>query len=201
MNKHLTAVILLTSLLSTSLTSFAWDLEKHEDGIKIYTQETQGSDFKAFRGEMTIKAALQDTLSVIKDVGNMDQWLHECTTSTVLEQPSENEIIVYQETNAPWPVSDRNFVLKMKVLRPNTTTAIVQFKALIEPEVPDTDCVRVTELVGSWTLKQLTPKQLHITYETSANPAGDIPAWLANAFVVDQPFNTLRNLRTRLSEQ
>ena len=189
-------LFLVSSLLLSISSIHAWELEKNDDGIKVFTNEIEGSDFKAFRGEMRIAAQLSDTLMVIKNVESMDDWLHECIKSQIVEQVSENEIIVYQETSAPWPVTNRNFVLKMKVDQTNPNKAVVRFSALVEPDVPDQDCVRVTELNGSWTLAQETPTLLHIVYETSADPAGDVPAWLANAFVVDQPFNTLKNLRS-----
>mgnify|MGYP000600765676 CR=1 FL=1 len=37
-----------------------------------------------------------------------------------------------------------------------------------------------------------------IEYETQADPAGRLPSWLANAFVVDQPLNTLKHLAERI---
>ena len=186
-------------LLLTSTACFAWDLELDDDGIKVFTQEIEGSDFKAFKGEMDAQAHLDEVLAVIRDVESMDEWLHECSASKIMETTSDDEMIVYQETSAPWPVSDRNFVLKMKVNREDDgRSAMVNFTALVEPEVSNDDCVRVTELNGSWTLTQTDDQTLNVIYQTSADPAGDIPSWLANAFVVDQPYNTLKNLRERV---
>ena len=129
----------------------------------------------------------------------MDEWLHECVDSQIMETTEKGEIIVYQETSAPWPVTNRNFVLKMKVDRAeDASNAKVSFTALVEPEVANDECVRVTELNGSWTLPQTSEGSLNVVYQTSADPAGDIPSWLANAFVVDQPYNTLKNLRERV---
>ena len=196
--KKLTAS-LLGILLFTSTVCFAWDLELDDEGIKVFTQEIEGSDFKAFKGEMDTQAQLDEVLSIIRDVESMDEWLHECVDSQIMETTEEGEIIVYQETSAPWPVTNRNFVLKMKVDRAeDASNAKVSFTALVEPEVANDECVRVTELNGSWTLTQTSEESLNVVYQTSADPAGDIPSWLANAFVVDQPYNTLKNLRERV---
>ena len=192
---------LISALLFLSTACFAWDLEQDDDGIKVFTKEIEGSDFKAFKGEMDTQAQLDEVLSVIRDVESMDEWLHECVDSQIMETTEEGEIIVYQETSAPWPVSNRNFVLKMKVDRAeDASNAKVSFTALVEPEVPNDECVRVTELNGSWTLTQTNEESLNVVYQTSADPAGDIPSWLANAFVVDQPYNTLKNLRERVQK-
>ena len=193
---------MLCALLLTSTFSLAWNLEEDDEGIKVFTQEIEGSDFKAFKGEMSMQAELDEVLAVIRDVESMDEWLHECSASQIMETRSDDEMIVYQETSAPWPVSDRNFVLKMKVNRADDgRSAMVNFTALVEPEVSNDDCVRVTELNGSWTLTQADDETLNIVYQTSADPAGDIPSWLANAFVVDQPYNTLLNLRERVQSK
>ncbi len=196
--KRLTATI-LSALLLTSTASQAWNLEEDDEGIKVFTQDIEGSDFKAFKGEMNTEAQLDEVLTIIRDVESMDEWLHECAASQVIEKTSEDEMIVYQETSAPWPVMDRNFVLKMKVNRADDgLSAKINFSAMVEPEVSNDDCVRVTELTGSWTLTQTSDNNVLIVYQTSADPAGDIPSWLANAFVVDQPYNTLLNLRERV---
>ncbi|MCH2158408.1 MAG: START domain-containing protein [Oleiphilaceae bacterium] len=170
-------ILTLISWLLFSISSIhAWELEKSNDGIKIFTNEIEGSDFKAFRGKKHITAQLSDVLMVIKNLESIDDWLHEYIKSQIIEQVSENEIIVYQETSAPWPITNRNFVLKMKVSQTNPNKAVVRFSALVEPDVPDQDCVRVTELIGGRTLTRETPTLLHIICETSADPAGDIPA-------------------------
>ncbi|KZZ49881.1 hypothetical protein A3758_13600 [Oleiphilus sp. HI0118] len=190
---------LFSALLLTSTISFAWTLEEDDNGIKVFTQEIEGSDFKAFKGEMNAQAQLDEVLDIIRDVESMDEWLHECVASQIMEKTSDEELIVYQETSAPWPVTDRNFVLKMKVHRAEDgLSAKINFSALVEPEVANDDCVRVTELTGSWTLTQTSDSNVHVVYQTSADPAGDVPSWLANAFVVDQPYNTLLNLRNRV---
>ena len=197
--------LLIAIIISVSLSATAWELEKQQDGISVYTKTQLDSAFIAFRGEVVISSTLETVLSVIEDAESMDNWLHECSTSQILEHTSDNEIIVYQETNAPWPVSDRSFVLKMTTERSDAgNRAKVLFSAIVEnadealSEVGDEDCVRVTELDGMWLLEQISDTSVHVRYETSADPAGSIPAWLANAFVVDQPFNTLKNLRSKI---
>ncbi|KZZ66337.1 hypothetical protein A3765_19555, partial [Oleiphilus sp. HI0130] len=154
---------LFSALLLTSSISFAWTLEEDDNGIKVFTQEIEGSDFKAFKGEMNAQAQLDEVLDIIRDVESMDEWLHECVASQIMEKTSDEELIVYQETSAPWPVTDRNFVLKMKVHRAEDgLSAKINFSALVEPEVANDDCVRVTELTGSWTLTQTSDSNVHV---------------------------------------
>jgi hypothetical protein len=55
----------------------------------------------------------------------------------------------------------------------------------------------VAQVDGFW---KFTPKgadQIEVTYQVHTEPGGDVPSWLANKFVVDAPFNTLKALRER----
>ncbi len=57
--------------------------------------------------------------------------------------------------------------------------------------------MRVTQVDGFW---KFTPKgagQIEVTYQVHTEPGGDVPSWLANKFVVDAPFNTLKALKER----
>ena len=44
----------------------------------------------------------------------------------------------------------------------------------------------------------MTPEgegRIRVVYELHAEPGGQVPAWLANSFVIDAPYNTLLLLR------
>jgi hypothetical protein len=197
------AIACLTLSIFSSSFLHAWELEKSEDGIDIYTETREGSDFKAFKGTAILNADIEQVLSVLGQAEGMKNWLHECEESTVLKQHNENEASVYQRTHAPWPVSDRDYIIKTKIERfPEAKRARMSFVAIVEPETKEGDeCVRVTQLEGHWNLFQQTQDTVFAEYETFADPAGDIPSWLANAFVVDQPYYTIKNLRELVEDQ
>jgi hypothetical protein len=54
--------------------------------------------------------------------------------------------------------------------------------------------VRVSRVKGFWQLKPYEGG-VEVVYQVHSDPGGSVPAWLANSFVVDAPFNTLINLR------
>lgn len=56
--------------------------------------------------------------------------------------------------------------------------------------------VRVTRVDGFWQFTPLDDKT-EVTYQVHMDPGGSVPSWLANKFVVEAPFNTLRALRER----
>lgn len=191
--------ITLLSLL-LPIVAFSWELEKDDKGIKVYTQSMSDSSFKAFRGEMYVQAPLKKILSNHLDAESMTEWLQDCTKSELISKINDQEFIVYQRTQAPWPVSDRDYVMKAKISQDETTFVVtMDFEATTDAAKHDDECVQVTKLVGFWRFTPSPPDGIFIEYETHADPSGSIPSWLANQFVVDQPYGTLTKLRDRIT--
>lgn len=189
---------LILALLFPALAS-AWELQLNEDNIKVYTKDIKDSNFKAFRGEVEVDSSLINVVAHHVDLEAMTEWLHDCSESKLVRKVDAHDFYVYQRTSAPWPVSDRDYVIHMNISQ-NTSdySVLMTFEAEIQASENNEDCVPVTQLKGYW---RFTPKSLNrvlIEYETSADPAGDLPAWLANSFVVDQPYGTLKKLKQRV---
>jgi len=55
--------------------------------------------------------------------------------------------------------------------------------------------VRVAQVDGFWTLVHKADGMTEVTYQVHTEPGGSVPSWLANKFVVDAPFNTLKALK------
>lgn len=179
--------------------AFAWTLEHDKNGIKIYTQQMSDSDFKAFRGTVTVNSTLLNVVAHHVDLQAMPDWLQDCKKSELISSANGQDFYIYQQTDAPWPVTDRDYVLHMHFEQdPVNYVVTISFEATQAFNKSDKDCVPVSRLKGLWRFTPEADNKVFIEYETFADPAGDIPSWLANAFVVDQPLGTLRNLRQRV---
>ncbi|KPX87998.1 Collagenase-related protease [Pseudomonas syringae pv. rhaphiolepidis] len=60
--------------------------------------------------------------------------------------------------------------------------------------------MRVTEVKGFWKMVPKGSNQTEVTYQVHTEPGGSVPSMLANKFVVDAPFNTLKALRERAAQ-
>ncbi len=80
---------------------------------------------------------------------------------------------------------------------PNTGCRI--FSAISAPDaVPrDPHLVRIVDYWQKWIIVPAANGHVHITMEGFADPAGDIPAWLANMAITDTPLNVLGEIRRR----
>jgi len=192
--------LILCLLLSTA--GFSWELEYDQDGIQIFTQTIEDSNFKAFRGTVTVNTHLLNVMAHHADLEAMTEWLQDCQKSELLSQHEGKHFYLYQQTSAPWPVSDRDYVLHMQIDQdPANFIITINFEATQTFNKSDKDCVPITELTGYWRFTPIEAGQVLIEYQTSADPAGDIPSWLANSFVIDQPLGTLKKLKERVESK
>lgn len=53
---------------------------------------------------------------------------------------------------------------------------------------------------GYWKLVPKNANETEVTYQVHTEPGGSVPSWLANKFVVDAPFNTLKALKERAEQ-
>ena len=192
--------LLLILLLKIPFPESDWNLKKDKDGIKIYTRSIEGSSFDEFRGITTIEnSSLEEVLSVIFDVKNYETLFPDCMNPKVLKQDGKYYDIHYIQVKAPWPVKNRDTVYEQKaVVDENGKHAFVSLKPLPDFIAEDKDFVRIREGSGFWELDEDEGNNVKVTYQFHGEPGGDIPAWLANSFVVTQPFQTLVNLKNRL---
>lgn len=176
-----------------------WNLVKDEDGIKIYLSEVAGSAYKAYRGVTQIKAPMSKLLALQNDAVGSCKWIHECKSQKLLKQEGDT-YWVYAQFNTPWPVTPRDSVMKV-TSKQSSDGAVTRTMQGAPKDLPETDgMVRVSELTGSWVLTPKAAGEVEVVYQVHTEPGGSVPSWLANKFVVEAPFNTLKAYR-KLAEQ
>ncbi|KMM83725.1 START domain-containing protein [Pseudomonas taetrolens] len=185
--------------LSVLLTGVAqaedWKVAKNEDGIKVSLSEVPGSQYKAYQGVTLIKAPITKLRALQEDVAGACAWIHECKSQKLLKHEG-NQSWTYTQFNTPWPVTARDSVLKVTTTEgaDGSLTRTLKGEPKYIPE--EKGFVRVSQVEGFW---KFVPKgdQTEVTYQVHTEPGGSVPSWLANKFVVDAPFNTLKALKTR----
>jgi hypothetical protein len=121
--------------------------------------------------------------------------------SRTIRRIDASSAYVYTVSNAPWPVSDRDAVVKTTIIRDPTSRA-VQIRSHAVPKLipEEKGHIRVQMVDSRWDLTPLPDNRVEVSYFVHSDPGGQIPTWLINSMVIDQPFNTLRNLRDILKE-
>jgi len=192
-------VLLLSSLFSFSANAgtSAWELEEEEKDInlKIFTREVGGSNLREFKGEMLVKAQMSTIAALLLDSQSAPKWMHQCVKFEVIEQVDPLTAIVYFINGAPWPVSDRDAVVKSVMTQDPESLVLKVEIGVVDDLVPeDDDYVRIPRMTGSWTFNPLAGGKVEIIYQAHVEPGGSLPAWLANGVVVETPYHTMSNM-------
>jgi len=185
-------------LLSISLIGQDWKLSKDKNGIKVYTRIKAGSKLKEFKAETNIKGPVE---SLVKELGNVDNhknWMKDVDLSNKLKETTDGFISFYK-LNMPWPTTDRDMVLRVKeVVLPNGAGLDISSATAEKSEEEGT--IRISEIGGKWRFIDDGNGGSNITYAFFADPAGSLPTWAINMFIVDGPYESLLNLRELLEQ-
>jgi hypothetical protein len=178
----------------------AWQHIDDEDGVHVWKLEMPGQDMPGFRGQTLIKGSIADVMKQLFDWKRHTEWMYRCTESTLLNQLTDDRAILYNRTDAPWPISDRDVVLETHISElPDKSAATVTFKnahSELKP-VPER-VVRMPRLIGFYKLWQIEPARVKVMYQVEADIGGSVPNWVANRYARDLPRITLLKLRERV---
>jgi len=188
--------VVFFNTIAFSQDNMTWKLEKDANNIKCYTRIVQGSDFKEYKAVTEIKSTLSGLVALIEDMENAPEWIDTCIEGSVLKRLSPKETITYSANGAPWPVDDRDAVVYNRISQePVTKQVTIELKGKSDYIDEISDRVRIKKLTGFW---QLTPKsndRVEVHYQVHCEPGGNLPSWLVNSVVVDQPYKTLFNMK------
>ena len=204
---HFKSLLFLSIIFFTSVSQLAaeeknqsWQLVKDEKGIKVYTRFLANSDYKEFRGKMDVATKLDTLLTFINNAGRCPEWQYRCIKMLNLSNG-----YIYKLSNLPWPLSDRYTVMHSQMHYDQLlNTYTLQLKNIkreklshqILGQLPVEDnTMQMRYSDGYWQFKVGSSSIIHITYQMHGDPAGVIPAVLANQGVTNAAFVTLSNLK------
>jgi ribosome-associated toxin RatA of RatAB toxin-antitoxin module len=176
-----------------------WKKSLDKDGIIIYTRQLPDARFLEFLAETTIAGTVEEFKEVISNVENYPNWVSDCKETQVIENSNSNEILYYMKISVPFPFEGRDVVQKIQ-LAESKNKIVVQITNHPDRVPQDKKLVRMKEAYGSWIVTDAADNKVKIKFQYYADPSGDIPAWMVNAFIVKSPNKTLRNLRDLMSQ-
>jgi hypothetical protein len=179
----------LTVALATSAAQAQdWKEARNEDGIKVSLSEVAGSDYKAYQGVTLMK-------TTVDDVAGACTWIYECKQQKLLKHEGDQSW-TYSQFNTPWPVTPRDSILHVTTSEGADGSLTRKLEGVPKYIPEEKGFVRVAKVEGFW---KFVPKgdQVEVTYQVHTEPGGSVPSMVANKFVVDAPFNTLKALKAK----
>jgi hypothetical protein len=191
-------------ILFLSATSFSqnnWVLKLDKEDIRVYTKSIDNSPFKAVRTVCTIEASLSRLTAVLLDINNSADWVYATKSCSLIKQSSPSELFYYSEVNVPWPASNRDYIVQLKVSQ-DEKTKVITVEGVNKPTfLPENkDVVRIHQSYSKWLIEPLKNGLVKVDYLLQVDPGGTVPAWLINMFATRGPFESFKNLRMQVKK-
>jgi hypothetical protein len=189
-------LFLTTSVLSQN----PWTVDKKKDGITLSSRKSATSAFNDIHVELDVPGNLEQLAAILMDIPKYTTWAYATKKATLIKTLGPGKVIYYSEYEVPWPATNRYFYASFE-LKIDTVTQTMKVTASnlpgYKPEVPD--LVPVPYSKGTWNVKKINPKFIHIDYTLELNPGGSLPAWVINLFTTKGPMLTFENIKQKMS--
>jgi hypothetical protein len=192
-------LLLTTLLLALHANNWVERLNKNE--IEVQTKKTPLSDVDSFRAITVVNAPLKQVLSLVEDHKQSSLWIKYCKEEEILAVINSSTWIKRTLTDMPWPLTDRDSISKnVKTISEDGKTVSIHFDSIANYYPVKKEFVRIELLSGYWKLESIDEYKTKVTYEVLTDPK-NLPAVLVNSGVVEQPYETLRNLKNLLKKR
>jgi len=198
-----TACAMLVAMGASSLEAQGeWQLRKNADGIACYTKPQEGLELDQFKGVGMVNARLETVASIFRDVPSYTRWMFNCREIRTLQDNGNDRLIVYYVNRSPWPVADRDAVVRSSVTQSEKTgSGVVLIESIQHPHPATGGRVRMPSLKALFILQYVDREHTRVIFDIKANPGGNVPASLVNAFTRDHPYHTIQGLRKMAAMQ
>ena len=178
-----------------SVRAQAWEVVLEAGDLQVWQRPYAGSSLNEIRGELSVRASLNALMALLKDAPFNRHWVYRSGGARILEESGYEQAYVYGIVDAPWPMHDRDTVVRFDYEQhPETqiiTIGITNFPDYLPRQG---DFVRVPDFGGFWKLEPREGGRVTVTYQVHGDPGGWIPVWIANRAAEVSVINTLRNL-------
>ena len=176
-------------------------LSIHKNNIKVWTFQQQSSPVFLYKAETTFNVPLEKAAALILDVDHAGKWVPYVGSVKVLSRDDQKgEFLLYMVLDFPFPLKDRDLVVKGKMSKDAQGIISIQNTAIEGGYPLNPDYVRIRQYEGDWTFQKLGNQKLKVSTYGYANPEGSIPLSFVNMFVQQQPYQMLQKMKNELGK-
>ena len=179
-----------------------WELISQKEGIESSRKTVPNSPLFAFRGETISKIPVAQIASLLLDDPKGPEWVDLMNISVLIEQTAPDTKIIRQGYDLPWPIQDRDYVMKQTIIfdQENKVFSLL-FESTTHSSMPKQQCcIRAQTYRTYWKLTALSQGMTKVEVEVKTDPKGSLPAWLINLIQEDWPYNTVSSLLKRVQK-
>ncbi|GAB2497970.1 START domain-containing protein [Algoriphagus taiwanensis] len=177
------------------------ELRKSAEGIEVYTCKMEDSKINSIQSSFTVSTSIEALSEALFDLDNFHKWQYKIRKTEMLKRISSEEFVYRAELQTPWPVSNRDLILQVKMSKGSKPNEY-HFSAIGRPGfIPPRDgFVRVPLSEAHWYIQVVDDHHIEIKHSILIDPGGSIPAWLMNLSLAEGPFETFKSLREYLAD-
>lgn len=196
----LLALVAATLFSATVSAQSKWEVISRDAGVVVSKKDIPELDLPIIKGVATLDEDFYDVLAVLRDTEHYAEWMHNCREARLLEAKDDFTLIVYNRVATPWPLEDRDTVVRTRIKvdyeREHVVIRFANTRSRLQGEIDGV--TRMPLLKGFYKLEKLGPAKTRVTYQAQADPGGLIPDWLVERDSRDIPKHTIVSLRKRV---
>jgi hypothetical protein len=181
-----------------------WETVRTDKGITVLRRTVMGTQLHEFQGTGIIEAPISHVMGVLQDTEHRREWMAESKEQRTVQQVNAKMVILYNRMGAPWPVKDRDSVMRAVTLFDTANKVVrVEIASTTHPDAPPVDgAVRMPFMVAHWYLwPQEGGKWTKAEYQVHADPGGSLPDWLINMVSKKIPHDTISALQQQVKRR
>ena len=172
-------LVFLSGPITQAAGESAWKEVVVDQGVTVWSRDRSGRVLPELRARGQMNGELFHAMAVILDNERSCEWVPNCTESQEIKRLDVRTTWVYSVTDSPWPVSDRDTVVKVvaETIEPNNKYRVLMqaqpdFLPLVEGRV------RIPYSNIYFLLKRVNADTIEIEYGLDVDPGGALPKWM-----------------------
>ena len=188
----LTALTLLTLAQASGFDSkIPWEPVSTEDGLKLEQRAVEATGAREFRVTVATKVTVEALCATVFEWGTRGKDVPGLKLRKEISSVPDERVVYDQFESAV--VSNRDYAITVRRTRGPDGVCRIRYWATNDKAPPVLDgTVRIVRLWGSWTFTPVEG-QTQLVYTQFSDPAGSIPAFLANGAQRDVAVLTVKN--------
>ncbi len=168
-----------SELLSLETVTEGWEDLGVKDAVHSY-RKPAGSGIYYIKGVGDLPFPAQTICDLTSDQGRKQQWDSMFKEGRTVHTFSDHSRLIYEQFSAPWPVSNRDFLLINYVQQTAELVISVNFSVEHTSVPPVRGVVRAHTEVGGFIYRKLGERATRVTFVLCMDPRGAIPQAIVN---------------------
>lgn len=171
------------------------------NNIKVWTYQSPNNPAFEYKAETTYDVSLERAVGLILNVEQAPRWApYVARVQTLSNDSKKGEFTLYMVLDFPFPLTDRDLVVKGKMMKMPDGTIVIKNNAISGGYPKQANRIRLTNYQGDWTFQRMGANKVKVTTTGYANPEGSIPISFVNLFVQQQPYQMLQKMKVELNK-